>query len=399
VELGGAAGRWQDARVVGLVGAAHFVSHVYFMVLPPLFAFIRADYDASYAELGVALAAFNIVSTLLQPAAGFLVDRLAPRPLLVGALALGATGLAFAALVPFYWALVAGWAIAGLANTIYHPADYAILSDAVGARRVGQAFSLHTFFGMLGTAVTPAWMLFCAVRWGWHGAVLSAAALGYVVAIVLVLQKRAFGDGIASPVAARRLARTRVGWDKLLSWPILRNVVFFLLLSMAGAGISNFSIVALGALYGTSLTVANMALSAFLLLNAAGVLAGGIVAARTVRHATVALWGFALSGAVVLLIALVPLGTALLVLAMATTGFLSGIIAPSRDMIVRAVTPAGAFGTVFGFVSTGFSIGGSVSPLLFGWLMDQNQPRLVFLLVVAFSAAALPLVRHRPAAG
>jgi hypothetical protein len=30
---------------------------------------------------------------------------------------------------------------------------------------------------------------------------------------------------------------------------------------------------------------------------------------------------------------------------------------PSRDMIVRAVTPPGAYGRVFGFVSSGFNIG------------------------------------------
>ena len=393
-------GRFGDARLIGLVSFAHFVSHVFLIVLPPLFLFVRDDYHASYAELGLVIAAFNVVSTVLQAPAGFLVDRMSPRILLVGALALGATGLAFAALVPFYWALVAGWAIAGLANTIYHPADYAILSDRIGRSRIGQAFSLHTFFGMLGTAITPAAMLFLAERFGWRGAVLGAAALGYVAALVLAQQKAALGEGIGAAVLARRRDAKAAGWDLLLSAPILRNVAFFVMMSVAGAGIYSFTIVGLEALDGTPLAVASLALSCFLLLNAAGVLAGGLIAARTERHDYVASAGFGLNGLAILVVALVPLGAAPLLLAFGAAGFLSGIIAPSRDMMVRAVTPVGAYGKVFGFVSMGFSIGAVVGPLLFGWLMDRGQPRLIFLLVVAFTFLALPLVgRHRRAGG
>jgi MFS family permease len=70
-------------------------------------------------------------------------------------------------------------------------------------------------------------------------------------------------------------------------------------------------------------------------------------------------------------------------------GLLSGIIQPSRDMIVRAVTPAGSFGKVFGFVTTGFNVGGVVGPLFFGWLMDRGEPRLIFLAVVAITLVSL----------
>jgi FSR family fosmidomycin resistance protein-like MFS transporter len=393
VEIGGQSLR-RELRVASLVCGAHFVSHVYFIVLPPLFAFIRADYGVSYADLGIVLAVFGLVSTALQAPAGFLVDRVAPGMTLVLALIVGASGMALAGTVPFYWALVAGWILVGVANTIYHPADYSILSDAIGARRLGQAFSYHTFFGMLGTAVTPAAMLVLADRWGWRGALWGAALLGYGVAAVLIMQRGAFAYR-ASP----RRARERVGWSLLLSPAILRNVAFFMLLSAAGSGITNFSIVALGALRGTGLGVANVALSTYLATNAAGVLAGGYIAARTQRHHHVALIGFAASGMAVLIIALVPMNAPFLVAVMATAGFLNGIIQPSRDMIVRAVTPEGAFGKVFGFVSVGFSIGGMVAPLIYGWLMDQNAPRLVFLFVVGFTLLALPLVARAPARG
>ena len=69
---------------------------------------------------------------------------------------------------------------------------------------------------------------------------------------------------------------------------------------------------------------------------------------------------------------------------------------PSRDMIVRAITPAGSFGKVFGFVTTGFNIGGIVSQLIFGAIMDHGSPRLVFVAVTAFTLLAVLTVATRP---
>jgi FSR family fosmidomycin resistance protein-like MFS transporter len=154
--------------------------------------------------------------------------------------------------------------------------------------------------------------------------------------------------------------------------------------------------VALGALYGTPVAVANTALTGYLLLTAIGVLAGGLLVTRTKRHGTVAATGLAVMAALTALIAHVDLGSLLLIATMTVAGFFSGVIMPSRDMIVRAVTPAGSFGKVFGFVTTGFNIGGIVSPLIFGAIMDHGSPRLVFLLVAACSLAAMLTVASRP---
>ena len=99
------------------------------------------------------------------------------------------------------------------------------------------------------------------------------------------------------------------------------------------------------------------------------------------------------------LVAQIDLGTLALIAAMSAAGFCSGVIMPSRDMIVRAVTPPGSFGKVFGFVTTGFNIGGIISPLIFGAIMDHGSPRLVFLLVAAFSLIAIVTVATRPKPG
>src|SRR5687768_4975714 len=99
--------RTSDAKVIGLIGAAHFLSHYYILVLPPLFPVIRADFDVSYTQLGLALAAFNVVSGVLQTPAGFLVDRIGARAVLTGGVLLGAVSLALAAVLPSFWAFVA----------------------------------------------------------------------------------------------------------------------------------------------------------------------------------------------------------------------------------------------------------------------------------------------------
>ena len=146
---------------------------------------------------------------------------------------------------------------------------------------------------------------------------------------------------------------------------------------------------------------ANIALTAFLGASAIGVLAGGFLADHTQRHGQVAAACFALNAAVVLVIATITLPSLLLTTAMAAAGFLGGVIAPSRDMLVRNAAPAGAAGRAFGIVSTGFNLGGIVSPLLFGWIMDQNLPHWVFGASVVFMVLTvlLALVTDRSPQG
>lgn len=371
-----------ETRLVASVSAAHFVSHYYILLLPPLFNFVRADYGVSYTELGLALVAFNVISAVLQTPAGFLVDRIGARALLIGGLLLGACAFAVAGLVDSFWLLIVAFALAGVGNTVYHPADYALLSQHVQPERVATAFSIHTFSGMLGSAMAPGTLLLMQSIWGWRGAFLGAALIGFTVAIVLLLQREE--PTVVTP-AKNPAATGPRGWRLLMSTPIVLNLVFFMLLALTSGGLQNYSVVALAALYGTAPSAANAALTGYLTLSAFGVLAGGALATRTARHGLVAVVGSLMVGMLAVLIAGFDLGTLLLIVAMSVGGFFNGAVMPSRDMIVRDVTPPGSFGKVFGFVTTGFNIGGIISPLVFGLAMDHGNPQWVFLLVAAFS--------------
>lgn len=390
-EVAGSATRWRDTKVISLVGAAHFMSHVYVIMLPPLFIFARAEYGVSFAELGVAMAVSGFLSATLQTPAGFIVDRIGSGTLLIAGLVLSGTGCAIIGLVPAYWALILGFACLGLANTVYHPADYAILSHGVSAPRMAQAYSIHTFLGMAGQALTPVFMLAMANLLGWRSGFLGIAIITYIVALVLLLLKGALSDRRASraPKEGAAAKAEPGGWKVLLSGPILRSFVFFAFLTMTGNALSNFSVVGLGALHGTPIAEANIALTAFLIFNALGVLSGGIIADRFKNPLRIATLGLAASGVAILVLAFIGFSAAALFAMMALIGLLNGIIMPSRDLIVRAVTPPGSFGLVFGFVSTGFSVSAVIAPPLYGWLMDRGEPRLIFICAAAFTALSL----------
>jgi FSR family fosmidomycin resistance protein-like MFS transporter len=395
--------RTAETKLVGSVCFAHFVSHYYIMLLAPLFLVIRADYGVTYTELGLALTLSNIVSTVFQTPAGFLSDRVSARIVLIVGLLLGAGALAVAGLVNSFWVFVAMFGIVGLGNTVYHPADYSLLSHHVPAERAGRVFSFHTFAGMLGNAAAPATLVYLQQTMGWRGAFLVAASLGLVAALILVWQ----GEPQTAPARVAREKKSEPrgtavdGWRLLTATPILLSLLFFILLSFCGGGLSNYLIVGLGALHGTPPEVANSALTSLLVMSAVGVLVGGVLTGWTSHHGAVAAAGLIVTATVCTLIGLVDFGTLTLVLLLSAAGFCSGITMPSRDLIVRSVTPPGAYGRVFGFVSTGFNIAGIVLPVIFGQLLDHGYPRALFLVMASCALlamiAALVTASSRPA--
>jgi MFS transporter, FSR family, fosmidomycin resistance protein len=288
------------------------------------------------------------------------------------------------------------FALAGLGNTVYHPADYALLSRHVPAARAGRAFSFHTFAGMLGNAAAPPSLLFLQSMVGWRGAFMGAAVLGLVAALVMAVagEPPETGSAPAKPKArdAKSADGAPAGWRRLLSPAILLNLGFFIMLAMSSGALYNFLVPALGALHGTPVTVGNAALTGLLLLSPIGVLVGGWLAGRTPHHGLVATCGLIVTATVSTLVGSFDFATAALVMLMSIAGFFSGLTMPSRDMIVRAVTPPGAYGRVFGFVSTGFNIGGIVSPLIFGQLLDQGYPRAIFFCVAGSALISIATV-------
>jgi MFS family permease len=391
-----------EYEAIALVSAAHFVQHFQGLVLPPLFPFLTAQFGVGFLELGFALTVQNVFAVAAQLPVGFLVDRIGARRMLV--LALIVAGLAFLgfAVAPSYPRLLLLMAFIGVSNSVFHPADYAILSVRIAPSRLGRAFSIHTFAGFIGTAVAPLTMVALVAAVGLPIGFACAGALALSVAVPLSLLHRVDSIQLSRRTPDHEEGASRGGGlTSILTPSILALTGFFALLALSGSGISNFSVGALTSAYGTPVSIANLALTAYLTAQAFGVLAGGIVADLTKRHADVAAVGYAVNAGIVLAIAIVDFGPVPLLGAMAAAGFLGGMIMPSRDMLVRAAAPPGAVGRTFGVVTTGFNIAGMLGPLMFGFVIDHGAPRWVFgisVIVMAITAATAVIGDRRAAA-
>jgi MFS transporter, FSR family, fosmidomycin resistance protein len=375
-------------RVIGLVGAAHFFSHFFQLALPPLFPLLKSVFGVPYVALGLAMSVFYGASGIGQTISGFLVDRVGAPRVLLGGMTLFSLAMVLAGLVPTYWLLLPVALLAGLGNSVFHPADYSILNASVDPRRIGRGYSVHSISGSLGWAVAPPVVVGLAAHFGWRAALMTVGAAGLAVAGVLSVQLAGVGAG--APGAPRVAARREVGL--LLTAPILSAFAYFAFIATALIGVQTFGVTTLMRIYDTPLAAATGALTAFLVGGAGGILVGGFLADRTRRHDLVAVTGLLCGAASMLLLASGALAPSLLPLVLGLTGFCHGATGPSRDMLVRAATPRGASGKVFGFVYSGLDLGSCLTPLAFGWLLDHGDPRMLFVAVAVLMVATIGTV-------
>jgi MFS transporter, FSR family, fosmidomycin resistance protein len=369
-----------DLRVIGLIGGAHAVSHFFQLVLPPLFPLLKDAFGVSYAELGLLATFFYVASGLSQTPAGFAVDRFGARAVLVAGIVLFATANLLIGLAPSYWLMVPLVVAAGIGNSVFHPADYSILTTAVRKEWMARAYGVHQLGGNIGWVLAPAAVLTLSHFFGWRIALSILGLLGYVLAIVVWWQSKALavGDAKSAPDRARGgrvAAGPRSAPLQLLMAPsILICFAYFAMLAMALTGFQSFLPAALNTAHGTSLAAAGWALSGYLIGGAAGILFGGWLADHSRRHERILALGLLAAALLVLIVGFVDLPIGPLVLMMSAAGFCSGTTSPSRDMMVRGATPPGATGKVFGFVYSGLDLGSALVPPLLGLFLDHGMP-------------------------
>lgn len=391
-----AAVRRSDFRIISLVGTAHGFSHFYQLALPPLFPLIHGTDGIAYTKLGLLTTVMYIASAVLQPPAGFLVDRFGARTMLLLGIASMATGTTLYGFMPSYEMMLVAAVLIGVGNSVFHPCDYSVLSASVSEPRIGRAFSLHMFGGYVGYALAPFVMSGLGVAIGWKAAIIAAGLVGFVVIVVIALGSRDFKDS-RHERAERREPRPSLSQNLgfLFRVPILLCWLFFCVVAMGQIGLQTktASILTLPTTYALDLETGGLIVTFMLVSVAIGVLLGGVIADRTTRHDLVVGLGYGLASLLMLALWRLHLPLAGIFAIYVVTGIVYGIAFPSRDVLVRRSTPKGASGKVFGFVYSGMDVGSFVTPVLFGYFIDTGIPLAAFLCVAILWSISILILK------
>ena len=380
----------KDWLTIGLVGTAHAGSHFYQLVMPSLFIPWASTFGLDFAQLGLLMAVFFVVSCVGQIASGFVVDRIGPRPVLWFGVALFVIAALMLASANGYATLMLAAVVGGIGNAVFHPADFSILNHRVSANRLGHAFSTHNLTGTLGWAAAPLFVVGLTELFGWRVAALGVAVLMSAILVALVWGREALHvagtraeQGVkAADVVASDATKASVGLPpsgllntvkQLLASPALWGAfLFFVCATIALSAVQNYTIPLMGDIYGMTAVAAGTVLSGYMLGQVVGMLAGGFLVNTTSRTEYVIFASLIAAAGMFALLASGWLPVALAALVMAGAGFFSGLSAPSRDMLVRKVTPKKSIGSTYGLVYSGLDVGSALGPVMFGILLDAG---------------------------
>lgn len=377
----------RTTRVNILIGNGHFLSHFYVLCLPPMFLAWQEAFQVSFAQLGMTLMLMSGTTALLQTPVGFLVDKYGARRFLIGGTLIMSLSLTCMGMATAFWQILVLATLSGVGNSVIHPADYAILSGSVDKDRMGRSFALHTFSGNLGFSTGAPFTAFLMVAVGWRSTLMIVGLLGIPVVLSILLQSRILKDQVRAVAHGASSLSAR---DLLTSRTMILFFMFFMLGAMAGGGVQSWLVTVLHTFKGIELKVAALALTAYMLGSTTGVLVGGWFADTFKRHILPFVTGLTILSALLMLgIDWLTLPVAAIIAMTFLSGLALGASRTPRDVMLKDAAPPGQIGKVFGFVSAGLPLGGALTPVPFGMLIDRGHPELVLVLVAVLLMLSL----------
>lgn len=386
---------------IGLVSLAHGSSHYFQLLIPPLFVFLMQEFHWNYAMLGVAVSVFFTVSGIGQALAGVLVDRVGARGVLFLALACLCVSALTLAMAQSYAMVIAAATLAGLGNCFFHPVDYSILNQRLPRASLGLAYSSHSVFGYLGWGLAPTLLVGISQVWSWRVAALASAVLISLIALACWLGRAALQHQPAhhatpapgAPPQSTDQTSTHpsaISTATLLRLPVIWwCFAFFFLLTVAGGSVQNFTVAVMQGLYQVAPDTSAHTLTAFMVCGAVGTAIGGFLPNRVRRLEGIIGVMLLLGGVCYLALATGWFSPTVALVLLASTGILIGCAGPSRDLLVRQVTPPGSTGRVYGFVYSGLDLGLALSPPIIGWLLDHGHFSSMFVVCAVSLALAV----------
>ena len=371
--------RGHDILAIFLVSIAHASSHFYHLVIPSLFPWILPHFGMNFLQGGILMTTFFVTSAVGQSMSGFLVDKVGGRTSMYTGLVLliaSAVALGMAENVPMLY-LSAMLASAG--NSVFHPSDYSLMNYNIQDRFLGHAFAWHNITGNIGWAICPFFMVTTAGWFGWRGAAFAASSVALIVLVIELVFRGVFSRDSVRDTTPPTPKEKEEGTFGFLRVPdVWYCFMFFFFTSGAFGVLQSFSQTIFKNAYHLNLTGASAALTAYLLGAGAGALIGGFLTNQhKISSNRVVALCLTFAAVMAAILASQILTGYWAVVLMCLMGLGTGVAAPSRDIMIRGATVAKlgkkSFGRVYGFTYCGMDVGQSLTPILFGPLLDVGM--------------------------
>jgi MFS family permease len=358
----------------------------YRMMIPALLPSIQDSLSLPNWMAGALVGALNLGYALSAYPSGLCSTKFGPRNIIAFGAAISAGFTLLLSIAKSYAAMVAFAFAAGLGLGVYLPQAMSLLSEHYGEHRRGSIIGIHETAAPLGQMAGPIWAGAMLPSLGWAGCLRAWALPGILIAIAFLTLAPKQGEG---PKGVRVAPRG-------MGWPLGLYFATALLISFVWS--ANLGLISMMPLYLVRSSFADVAFAAFLVgitrfTGAIGQLAGGFLS-DAIGRLRVLTAIVLLTAASTIGVAFAPYGPAMMAFMLAQAMAASAFF-PVAYAAISDNTSAMNRAKVIGVVNTSSGIlGGTLSPMIIGYLADCFGFQAAFLYPVIAGLLACPLVLY-----
>lgn len=363
-----------------ICGISHFLNDMIQSIIPSIYPILKANFDFSFAQIGIITLVFQMTSSILQPFTGLYADR-HPRPyaLSVG-MCFTLTGLLLLAFANNYLAILIAVSIVGFGSSVFHPTASRVTQMASGGKK-SLAQSIFQVGGNGGSALGPLLAAIIILPYGQHS--ISWFALAALLAALIMIRLGAWYKARLKYIVKhpQKTPELNTNISKRAKYGALAILILLVFSKYFYTScITSYFTFFLIDKFGVSVRASQLFLFVFLAAFAIGTVAGGMLGDRFGRKYVI--W-FSILGAAPFALAMPYVGLTWTIICCFISGLIiasafSSIVVYATDLMPDKVGMiAGVFfGLMFGLGSA-----------FFGWLADKTSIEFIFQV-----SAFLPLL-------
>lgn len=366
-----------------ICGISHFLNDMIQSIIPSIYPILKANFDFSFAQIGLITLVFQMTSSILQPFTGLYADR-HPRPyaLSVG-MCFTLTGLLLLAFANNYLAILIAVSIVGFGSSVFHPTASRVTQMASGGKK-SLAQSIFQVGGNGGSALGPLLAAIIILPYGQHS--ISWFALAALLAALIMIRLGAWYKARLKYIVKhpQKTPGLNTNISKRAKYGALAILILLVFSKYFYTScITSYFTFFLIDKFGVSVRASQLFLFVFLAAFAIGTVAGGMLGDRFGRKYVI--W-FSILGAAPFALAMPYVGLTWTIVCCFLSGLIiasafSSIVVYATDLMPDKVGMiAGVF---FGLM---FGLGG-LGSAFFGWLADKTSIEFIFQV-----SAFLPLL-------